>query len=407
MAHIVNQITAPLVIEADGQRQFTKVGHLLVCIECLRTCAHEHQPVVALGTTHPRLPVEESLGIAGFDNLLATHAVERTAAASCQPGIAAAVEGDTQDEPADDVRVLLGKVLLVGLFMGVGTSVFAQKTVSGTVVDENGEPVIGAAVMVVEDATKGTVVDENGRYSITVNQGQTLRVSSIGFKTQDVKVGSSGTANITLETDINLLDNAVAIGYGTARKGDLTGSISSVRGETVSERSQTMLSTALQGQIAGLQVTRSSGEPGAQGTIRIHGVTTMSTNDPLVIVDGVPGSINDVIAEDVQDIAVLKDAAAASIYGSRAAAGVILITTKRAQENKFSVDYNYFYAIDKPTARPKLTNATDWMRIVDDLKYNDGASSPFSEYTEADSISCPSVYFGVAESLSSGCILSL
>ena len=274
------------------------------------------------------------------------------------------------------------KVLLVGLFMGLGTIAFAQKTVSGTVVDENGEPVIGAAVMVVEDATKGTVADENGRYSITVNQGQTLRVSSIGFKTQDVKVGSSGTANITLETDINLLDSSVAIGYGTARKGDLTGSISSVRGETVEERSQPMLSAALQGQIAGLQVLRSSGEPGSSGSVTIHGVTTMSDNSPLIIVDGVPGSLDDVVAEDVQDIAVLKDAASASIYGSRAAAGVILITTKRARENQFSIDYNVFYAIDTPAARPELGNAVDYLNMVNELKWNDGANDPYSVYSQ-------------------------
>ncbi len=273
-------------------------------------------------------------------------------------------------------------MLLVGLLMGIGSIAFAQKTITGTVVDENGDPAIGAAIVVLEDATRGAIVDDNGRYSITVSPNQTLRISSIGFKTKDIKVGSSDVIDINLETDINLLDNAVAIGYGTARKGDLTGSISSVRGETVTERSQTMLSTALQGQIAGLQVTRSGGAPGSQGTIRIHGVTTMSTNDPLVIIDGVPGSINDVVAEDVQDIAVLKDAASASIYGSRAAAGVILITTRRAQENKFSVDYNYYYAIDKPTAKPKMVGAVDWMKTVNDLKYNDGASSPFSEFTE-------------------------
>ncbi len=273
-------------------------------------------------------------------------------------------------------------MLLVGLLMCIGSMAYAQKTVSGTVLDENGEPAIGAAVVVLEDATKGTVVDENGRFTITVAPNQTLRISSIGFKTQDVKVGASDVMNITLATDINMLDDAVAIGYGTARKGDLTGSISSVRGETVSERSQTMLSTALQGQIAGLQVTRSGGGPDASATIRIHGVTTMSANDPLVIVDGVPGSINDVIAEDVQDIAVLKDAASASIYGARAAAGVILITTRRAKENQYSVDYNYFYAIDKPTTLPKMSGAIDFMKVIDDLKYNDGASSPYSEYSE-------------------------
>lgn len=219
------------------------------------------------------------------------------------------------------------------LFLGISTSLFAQRTIRGTVKDSNGEPVIGASIMLVEDATKGAIADENGNFTLTVATGNSIRVSSIGFTTKEIKIGNQEVYNIVLDTDINLLDNAVAIGYGTARKGDLTGSISSVRGETVSERSQDQLSTALQGMIAGLQVTRSSGEPGATGTIRIHGVTTMSENSPLVIVDGVPGSLDDVVAEDVQDIAILKDAASASIYGSRAAAGVILITTKRAQEN--------------------------------------------------------------------------
>ncbi len=212
------------------------------------------------------------------------------------------------------------KALLVGLFLCAGSIAFAQKTVRGTVKDVNGEPIIGASILLVEDATKGTVSDENGDFTITVSSGNTLRFSSIGFMTKEVKVGDQAVLDIVLDTDINLLENVVVIGYGTARKGDLTGSISSVRGENVSERSQTMLSTALQGQIAGLQVTRSGGAPGSSGTLRIHGVTTMSTNDPLVIIDGVPGSINDVIADDVQDIAVLKDAASASIYGSRAAA---------------------------------------------------------------------------------------
>ena len=161
------------------------------------------------------------------------------------------------------------------LFLGISTSLFAQRTIRGTVKDSNGEPVIGASIMLVEDATKGAIADENGNFTMTVATGNSIRVSSIGFTTKEIKIGNQEVYNIVLDTDINLLDNAVAIGYGTARKGDLTGSISSVRGETVSERSQDQLSTALQGMIAGLQVTRSSGEPGATGTIRIHGVTTM------------------------------------------------------------------------------------------------------------------------------------
>ena len=158
-----------------------------------------------------------------------------------------------------------------------------------------------------------------------------------------------------------MLDEVVVIGYGSARKGDLTGPISSVKGASLTERSTQMLSTAMQGQISGVEVTRSSGGPGNSATIRVRGVTTLSNNDPLVIIDGVPGSLNDVVASDVETMSVLKDAASASIYGSRAAAGVILITTKRAKENKFNLDYNYEYSIDKPTTRP--TNGLSLIHI--------------------------------------------
>ncbi|MCF0167139.1 MAG: TonB-dependent receptor [Bacteroidales bacterium] len=178
-----------------------------------------------------------------------------------------------------------------------------------------------------------------------------------------------------------MLDEVLVIGYGSARKGDLTSSISSVKGNVVAERSTQQLTTALQGQIAGVQVTRSSGSPGSSGSIRIHGVTTISTSDPLVIIDGVPGTLDCVISEDVETISVLKDAAAAAIYGSRAAAGVILVTTKRAKENKFSVEYNGQYAFDTPTARPTNGDVIDWMNLQNEIKYNDGAASPTSVYS--------------------------
>lgn len=255
-------------------------------------------------------------------------------------------------------------------------------SVKGTVVDGEGLPVIGAGVLVMEDATKGTITDENGSWALNVPAGSTLEIKSIGYKTKQIKVAGSGVLNATLDDDVNLLDDVVVIGYGTARKGDLTGAIASVNGSRVEERSTTMLSTALQGQVAGLQVTRSSGAPDATATLRVRGVTTMSTNDPLVIVDGVPGSINDVLASDIETISVLKDASSAAIYGSRAAAGVILITTKRAQEGKFNIDYNYFYAIDTPTARPENGDVIDWMNVQNEVKFNDGASEFYSQYSK-------------------------
>ena len=277
---------------------------------------------------------------------------------------------------------LAAALLTAVLTLGMSVAAFAQTTVKGTVLDKNGEPVIGAAVLVLEDATKGTVVDDLGNYTISVKKGNTLQFTSIGYKTKEVKVGSQSVIDVVLEDDVNLLDDVVVIGYGSARKGDMTGSISSVKGENLNEGSSQMLSNALQGQIAGLQVTRSDGGPGSGSSIRIHGVTTMSTNDPLVIVDGVPGDIDDVVAEDVETLTVLKDAAAAAIYGSRAAAGVILITTKRAKVNAFNVSYNMQFAVDTPTARPTNGDVIDWFNLQNEIKWNDGAGSDHSVYSE-------------------------
>lgn len=275
------------------------------------------------------------------------------------------------------------KLLLTGLFLCcTWLSMYAQNTIRGTVTDENGEPIIGASIALVEDATKGTIADQNGNFSLVASPGNTLRVSSIGFKTIDIKVGNQDVINIVLENDIDLLEDAVVIGYGTARKADLTGSTSSLTGERIKNTSSPQLSTQLQGQMAGVQVTRSTGDAGSGATIRVRGITTMSTNDPLVIIDGIPGSLGDVVSEDVQDIQVLKDAASAAIYGSRAAAGVILVTTKRAKSKDFHLNYNFEYGIDTPTTRPEFVNAVEWMDGANEMKFNDGSGNRYSDYAK-------------------------
>ena len=252
----------------------------------------------------------------------------------------------------------------------------------GTVKDTKGEPVIGAGVVVAGSPGIGTVTDEGGNWSLNVAPGSSLQITSLGYKTSEIKVDGQTFINAVLEDDVNMLDDVVVIGYGSARKGDLTGSISSIKGEVVSDRSTQQLTTALQGQIAGVQVTRTNGAPGNSGTIRIHGITTMSTNDPLVIIDGVPGSLDNVAANDLETLTVLKDAAASAIYGSRAAAGVILVTTKRAQSNQFSLDYSNQLAIDVPTGRPTNGDVIDWMNLQNEMAWNEGASSPTSVYSQ-------------------------
>lgn len=256
-----------------------------------------------------------------------------------------------------------------------------NKRITGVVKDANGEPVIGANI-VVKGTTNGTITDMDGNFVLDVPAGAILHVSYIGYSDKEIPVGSQTALAISLAEDSQALDEVVVIGYGTARKIDLTGSTSSLGGEKLRVKSSPQLSTQMQGQMAGVQITRTSSDPSAGSSIRVRGVTTLSTNDPLVIVDGVPGSLMDIAPEDVKDIQVLKDAASAAIYGSRAAAGVILVTTNRAKDKEFHLSYNMEYGIDKATTVPKFANAVQWMQGYNELTYNDGASSPYSSYSE-------------------------
>ena len=202
------------------------------------------------------------------------------------------------------------------------------KQISGKVTDLNGEPIIGANV-IEKGTTNGIITDVDGNFSLEVSSSAILQISYIGYVTQEITVGSKTQFSITLQEDLQNLDEVVVIGYGTARKSDLTGATSSLSGEKLAMKNTPQLASQLQGQMAGVQITRSNGDPSSSATIRVRGVTTLSNNDPLVIIDGVPGEMNEVAPEDVKDIQVLKDAASAAIYGSRAAAGVILPGIKK------------------------------------------------------------------------------
>ena len=260
----------------------------------------------------------------------------------------------------------------------------SKRHVSGLVTDEAGLPVPGAAVVVQANRTIGTVTDADGTFSMMVPASTTvIEVNSLGYVTAEIKLTSMESYDVVLKEDTESLDEIVVIGYGTARKADLTGSTSSMKGERLSNRSTPQLSSQLQGQMAGVQITRSGGDPAAGATVRVRGVTTMSTNDPLVIIDGVPGNLTDVAAEDVKDIQVLKDAASAAIYGSRAAAGVILVTTKRARNNEFKVTYNYEFSFDKPTAVPQFLRTKEWMAGLNEVNMNDSGVADYNVYDQA------------------------
>lgn len=260
-----------------------------------------------------------------------------------------------------------------------------KKIITGTVVDSNGEAVIGANVLV-KGTTNGTITDMDGKFSLEVPEGAMLLVSYIGYGDYETKVGNQSNLSITLKEDSKALDEVVVVGYGTMKKKDLTGAVGAVKGDDLASRRTTQLSTALQGATSGVLVTRDNSAPGATASIKIRGVTTIGETSPLVIIDGVPGDINQVNPEDVENMSILKDAASASIYGSRAAAGVIVITTKRAKENDLSLNYNFEYGWEMPTKLPQYVGAQRFLEMVNETRYNDNNSGGWYQTYSEDQV---------------------
>lgn len=233
------------------------------------------------------------------------------------------------------------------IFVGVAISAGAQnRTVSGTVKDENG-PIPGASV-VVQGTTTGTITDLDGRYSLNVKGNPVLVFSTIGYKTVSNKLGDSDVMNVVLESDNILLEETVVVGYGTQAKSHLTGSISKLSGDGLVDIPVSDITTALQGQVAGLTISNLTSEVGVAPSIRVRGTGSISADSgPLVIVDGYPvaDGLASVNASDVKSIEVLKDAASAAIYGSRAANGVIMITTKSGEIDKPSYSIKVYEGV--------------------------------------------------------------
>ena len=216
------------------------------------------------------------------------------------------------------------------------------KKIKGTIKDSAGEPIIGANVTLKGDATVGSITDIDGNFDLSVPSNATLQVSYIGYNTQDVPVGNKSFLNITLKEDTETLDEVVVVGYGSQKKVNVIGSIASVDSKALESRAVPDVSNMLTGQMSGVTITQESGNPGQDaGTIRIRGVGSFgATPSPLVLVDGLPGSLSDLTPADIDNISVLKDASSAAIYGSRAANGVILVTTKKGKEGKARIIYN-------------------------------------------------------------------
>jgi TonB-linked SusC/RagA family outer membrane protein len=268
-------------------------------------------------------------------------------------------------------------VLLLCLMHAVG---YAQTTVpitiKGKITEQNGGGAVPGASIKIKGSANGTSTDVNGNYTIAVKSGDVLVFSSIGYEEQEVPVVKQTTVNISFTSSTQGLDEVVVVGFGTQKKVNLTGAVSSISSKDLTARPVGQASSALQGLATGVTVTQSSGQPGADaGTIRIRGIGTLLDANPLVLIDGVEGSINALDPNIIDNVSVLKDAASASIYGSRAANGVILVTTKRAKNNQLSVSYNAYAGFQDPTNLPDMVDAIDHM-VLTNLAYTNTGKAP-------------------------------
>ena len=256
------------------------------------------------------------------------------------------------------------RLLSLLLILMVSITVFAQNTLySGRVFDESGEPIIGASV-VVKGTSQGSVSDMDGKFSFEGTEGATLVISYIGYCSQELR----GTKNmvITLKEDSKVLTDVVVIGYGVQKKSVVTASIAKVGADELGIAAPVRMDNALKGLVSGVQVTQASGQPGSGSKIRIRGTGTINSSDPLYIVNGMPieGGIDYLDPSDIESIEILKDAASGAVYGSRAANGVVLVTTKKGKIGKVSVSYDFSYGWQNPWHKRNMMNATDYTTMM-------------------------------------------
>lgn len=271
--------------------------------------------------------------------------------------------------------------IVVGLL--VPSVLLAQAlTVTGRVTTSTGLPASGATVTI-KGTSNATSADADGNYRISVPSSSTVLVFTlVGTKAYEQAAGTSGVLNVVLDAAVNTMDEVVVVGYGTQRKSVVTGSISSVRSKDLENVPNGRIEQALQGRVSGVTILQNSGQPGSSSTIRVRGITTFNNNNPLWVVDGVvvdAGGIGYLNQSDIESIEVLKDAASAAIYGTRAATGVILVTTKKGRSGKPVVSYNGFYGTSAPAKKLQLLNATQYALIRNESSASAGNAIPFTD----------------------------
>ena len=279
----------------------------------------------------------------------------------------------------------LSIIILVFFFtIGVNNVIYAaefqQVVVSGIITDQQGAPIAGVTIAV-KGSTLGTLSDGSGKYTLSnVPQNATLTFSFVGMRTQEILLNGRTKIDIVLEEQAIGLEEIVVIGYGTQKKVNLTGSVASVASIDLIDKPIATTSQALAGLVPGLSVVQSSGRPGTSATVMIRGTGTFSSAgiSPLVLIDGMAGNIDDVNPDDIQSISFLKDAASASIYGNRAANGVILIETKKGSAGKISITYNNSFGWQKPTELPDFMSSADYATYYNEAMANMGRADAYT-----------------------------
>lgn len=260
-----------------------------------------------------------------------------------------------------------------------------RKNVAGIVKDVNGVPIIGATI-IEKGTTNGTITDINGNYALDISDNGILSVSYVGYKTQEFKAShiKQGIFTIVLREDAEVMDEVVVVGFGVQKKVNLTGAVGIAEAKELESRPVISATQALQGLVPGLQISTNTGEMDKNMSINIRGTGTIgdgSSGSPLVLIDGMEGDLNSINPQDIENISVLKDAAAASIYGSRAPFGVILVTTKAGQSGKMSINYNNSFRVSSPINLPKMMDSYTFANYFNSASLNGNAGLTFSEET--------------------------
>jgi len=268
-----------------------------------------------------------------------------------------------------------GRFLSMVLFMVLlaGMAFAQQKTISGKITDESGAPVPGATV-IVKGTTTGTVSDFDGNFSIGVPATtKTLVISFVGMKSQEIVIGNQTKFSIKLVAETTGIEEVVAIGYGVQKKKLNTGATIQVSGADLQKLSTSSVLSSLQSQSPGVSIVQNSGQPGEGFKVTIRGLGTIGNSNPLYVIDGIAGGdINSLNPSDIESVDVLKDAASSAIYGSRAANGVILVTTKRGKSGKMQITYDGFYGVQNPYKEPPLLTAKEYMTVLNEVNFNEG-----------------------------------